>query len=180
MRRAIAGRHQRKFWMDRRKFRTCFNFNQQRRCSQVQWKLKQNRTYKKKPIVTKLYYLYRFTLLLNEGNEEHLAQIVNTNLLGLIYCTKQAYQSMVKHDVEGYIINVGSVFGHALHDMCGSLETFSLYSPSKFALRTATEVLRKELTKLQKHKIRVTVSDTIFFYLCSKQQQLWPEKKLNL
>lgn len=131
-----------------------------------------NRTYKKKTIVTKLYYLYRFTLLLNEGNEEHLAQIVNTNLLGLIYCTKQAYQSMVKHDVEGYIINVGSVFGHALHDMCGSLETFSLYSPSKFALRTATEVLRKELTKLQKHKIRVTVSDTIFFYLCSKQQQL--------
>lgn len=71
---------------------------------------------------------------------------------------------MVKHDVEGYIINVGSVFGHALHDMLGQLETFSLYSPSKFALRTATEVLRKELNKMQITKIRITVKFVIFFH----------------
>lgn len=95
--------------------------------------------------------------MLNENEEQELADIVNTNLLGMVFCTKKAYKSMVKHDVEGYIINVGSVFGHNLHDMFGSLEVYGLYAPTKFAIRVLGDVIRMEINRQKNAKVRVTV-----------------------
>lgn len=95
--------------------------------------------------------------MLNENEEQELADIVNTNLLGMVFCTKKAYKSMVKHDVEGYIVNVGSVFGHNLHDMFGSLEVYGLYAPTKFAIRVLGDVIRMEINRQKNAKVRVTV-----------------------
>lgn len=99
----------------------------------------------------------KFTLVLNENDEQDLADIVNTNLLGLVNCTKKAYKSMVKHDCEGYILNVGSVFGHNLYDMCGALEVYTLYAPTKFAVRVLSDIIRLELNRQKNSKVRVTV-----------------------
>lgn len=55
----------------------------------------------------------------------------------------------------GIIINVGSVAGHGVPYMDFK---FNVYPGTKHAVRATTEVLRQELVRNDKHKIRVAVS----------------------
>lgn len=48
----------------------------------------------------------KHTTLLQSGNSQDLTDIVNTNILGLLFCTREAYKSMTKIDDYGYIINI--------------------------------------------------------------------------
>lgn len=51
--------------------------------------------------------LTKYTTLLDPNNGQSLTDIVNTNILGLLFCTREAFKSMNKRDEDfGYIINI--------------------------------------------------------------------------
>lgn len=94
--------------------------------------------------------------ILTEGNEEILIKVVETNLFGVLFATKEAYKLMMKNNcVEGLIINVNSILGHKISYISGREPLYNIYPGSKFALGAMTEVIRHELHFLKNKKIRV-------------------------
>ncbi|KAH8407971.1 hypothetical protein KR222_005859 [Zaprionus bogoriensis] len=79
----------------------------------------------------------------DEGNSEDLAQIINTNLMGVTWCTREAFRSMQRRSVnDGHVVIINSVAGHTVPGIPGV--KFNMYAPSKHALTALTEVLRRE------------------------------------
>lgn len=62
--------------------------------------------------------LTKHTTLLDPNNGPSLTEIVNTNILGLLFCTREAFKSMNKRDEDfGYIININRY----VCDMCSAM-----------------------------------------------------------
>lgn len=93
--------------------------------------------------------------ILDEGDDvtEKLNAVINTNLTGLVHCTREAFRLMKKSGDYGMIININSVLGHTIPF---SEARLNLYAPSKFALTAVSEVLRQELISQKNDKIRVS------------------------
>ncbi|XP_058466521.1 farnesol dehydrogenase-like [Malaya genurostris] len=89
------------------------------------------------------------TLMAN--NTKDVRDIFDTNVIGLIQCSREAFQSMKARNVMGHIININSVAGHHVLD----LPRQSVYSSSKFAVTALTEAMRIELRN-EKTNIKVT------------------------
>lgn len=99
---------------------------------------------------------FRNTMVLTEGNEADLQSIVNTNLMGLINCTKAAYHLMTKHKAFGHIVNVNSILGHTTRSM-GSCPMVNVYPATKYGITATTEIVRQELTYLKNDRVKVSV-----------------------
>lgn len=84
-----------------------------------------------------------------------MEQVIQTNLTGLIYCTRKAFHLMDKSNDYGIIINIGSIAGHTVPVLNFK---FNIYPGTKHAVRATTEVIRQELVKRDNKKIRVAVS----------------------
>ncbi|XP_014221390.1 farnesol dehydrogenase-like [Trichogramma pretiosum] len=82
---------------------------------------------------------------------EDIEHIIKVNVLGLVYCSKQAIKLMKENQNEGHIININSVLGHMVP--MGNAHHFSVYPASKFAVTALSETLKNELVGT---KIRVT------------------------
>ncbi|XP_076268040.1 farnesol dehydrogenase-like [Rhynchophorus ferrugineus] len=76
-----------------------------------------------------------------DGDIDKWRQIMDTNVMALNVCTREAISSMKAHDIKGHIIHINSISGHMLFEVSG----FSLYSATKHAVTTLTEVLRREI-----------------------------------
>jgi NADP+-dependent farnesol dehydrogenase len=100
----------------------------------------------------------RNTTILTEDNEDDLQVILQTNVMGLLICTKEAYKSMAKRDVDGYIVNINSVSGHSVPFIYGVKPSYSIYAGTKHAVTATTEVLRQELIHMKNMKVRVSVN----------------------
>lgn len=103
--------------------------------------------------------------LLDTGNEESLENVMNVNVLGPVFCTKEAYRLMQKamsFGEECHIIHVNSLLGHRVPPHipgCG----FNLYPVSKHALTALNEVLRRET---QDDKLlRISVRETTHIHM---------------
>lgn len=94
--------------------------------------------------------------ILDEGGDvaEKLKLVVDTNLTGLIHCTRSGYRLIKKSDDYGLIVNVNSVLGHAVS--FSNEPRLNVYGPTKYALTAVSEVLRQELIPLENDRIRVT------------------------
>lgn len=95
------------------------------------------------------------TSLLDKGNMDILTKTINTNLVGLISCTKKAYESMDARGTPGYIINISSTSGRSVLNIPGKPRMNS-YAPSKHGVTALNTVLRHELNYFQKPHIRVS------------------------
>lgn len=95
-------------------------------------------------------------LLILESDLDALKHIMDTNLTGLVSCTKKAYLSMSERNRPGYIINISSVAGYSVLTLPGGRPSTNVYSPSKFGLRALNTVLRHELNYLKKNNIRIS------------------------
>ncbi|XP_013113636.1 farnesol dehydrogenase [Stomoxys calcitrans] len=73
-----------------------------------------------------------------------IQQVLQTNVMGVIYCTQRAFQSMKERNVAGHVIIINSIAGHGIVSMGNMLPETNIYSPTKFALRAATEIYRQE------------------------------------
>lgn len=93
--------------------------------------------------------------LLADMDIKDVHTVVNTNVMGVVYCTQAAIRSMRERLFNGHIFHINSVLGHNVLKLENS--ACNIYPATKFAVTAMTEVLRHELN-IMKTKIKVTVS----------------------
>lgn len=101
--------------------------------------------------------IFTKALFLDDNNSKELKTVIDNEILGNIYVTRQAIKSMQNRDVNGHIININSIFGHKVNQAVpGNKPMNSLYPPVKHAVKAMTECIRQELTYLST-QIKITV-----------------------
>lgn len=98
----------------------------------------------------------RTTNLIDVDNTQAIRETVETNIMGVVYCTREAFQSMKSRNVDGHIIMINSIAGHHVPFFTGVMPSFNIYPGTKHAITAMTEVLRQELQG-QGTKTKVTV-----------------------
>ncbi|MBA3660222.1 MAG: SDR family oxidoreductase [Gammaproteobacteria bacterium] len=86
---------------------------------------------------------------LQEGNVEDWEEMINTNIKGLLYVTREILPQMVRRNA-GHIINMGSIAGHHVYPKG------AVYAATKFAVNALSQGLRMDLLGT---KIRVSSVD---------------------
>jgi NADP-dependent 3-hydroxy acid dehydrogenase YdfG len=86
---------------------------------------------------------------LASGATELFREMLEVNVLALAVCTREAVTDMRARGDDGHVIHVSSMAAHRVPEGSG------MYSATKFAVRSLTEGLRKELRELGSD-IRVT------------------------
>lgn len=101
--------------------------------------------------------IVRHTAIVDQGNAADLRAILDTNVLGVSWATREAFQSQLRRKVDdGHIVIVNSVAGHSVPNVPGF--SFNMYAPSKHAITALTEVLRQEFL-IKGTKTKITVSN---------------------
>ncbi|XP_034116143.1 farnesol dehydrogenase-like [Drosophila albomicans] len=91
--------------------------------------------------------------VLDQGNSSDLRSTLDINVLGVSWCTREAFQSMERRKInDGHIVIVNSILGHRVPNVGMSL---NMYAPSKHAITALTEVLRQEFLAKGTH-IKIT------------------------
>jgi len=70
---------------------------------------------------------------------------IDTNIMGVIYCTREAYKSMKKRNVAGHVVIINSTLGHKI---ANAPISFNIYAPTKFAITAIREIYKNEFQKL--------------------------------
>lgn len=97
------------------------------------------------------------TNLVDLDNTAKIKSVIDTNVLGVVYCTREAFQSMKKRNFDGHIITINSVAGHHVpYTVNTSFPSFNIYPATKFAVTAMTEAYRQEFQR-EKTKIKITV-----------------------
>lgn len=84
-----------------------------------------------------------------EGDTDTWRAMLEVNVLALAVCTRKALNDMQRREAAGHIIHIGSMSGHRVPGPGG------MYSATKYAVRSLTEGLRREL-RARGSEIRVT------------------------
>ncbi|EDV43756.1 uncharacterized protein Dana_GF16364 [Drosophila ananassae] len=96
----------------------------------------------------------RFSEITQAGNSADMRDILDTNVLGFVWCTREIFQSQEKRNVtDGHVVVINSVVGHKIPR--GSGLSTNLYAPSKFAVTALVEVLRQEFLQ-KKTQTKIT------------------------
>lgn len=95
--------------------------------------------------------------LLDGGNTEWLRSALDTNVLGMVLCTREACHSMKRRNAAGHVVLINSLFGHAVPIMPPGVGSMNIYPATKHATTAVAEVLRQEFNRAET-KIKITVS----------------------
>ncbi|XP_075978021.1 farnesol dehydrogenase-like [Anticarsia gemmatalis] len=87
------------------------------------------------------------------GNIQDFKNIIDTNIYGLITCTRFAIDSMLKKNGSGQIININSICGHYMPPFAEP--KINLYITSKRTMTVLNTLLKNEFKSLNR-KIKVT------------------------
>ncbi|XP_059612423.1 farnesol dehydrogenase-like [Phlebotomus argentipes] len=96
----------------------------------------------------------RETELIKSDNSELIREVIDTNVFGLVFCTREAYKSMEQHGRNSHVVHINSVVGHNIIRNL-QMPSSNIYAPSKFAVTAITEIHRQEFIR-SKHHIKVT------------------------
>ncbi|XP_059610868.1 farnesol dehydrogenase-like [Phlebotomus argentipes] len=98
--------------------------------------------------------VFRETSLIDKDNSGPIREVMNTNVIGLIICTREAFNSMEKHERNSHVVHINSIAGHQIpFNMQQS--SHNIYPASKHAVTTITEIHRQEFIRSKRH-IKVT------------------------
>lgn len=100
--------------------------------------------------------ILRLTKLIEPGNTSKIQEVLDTNVMGVVLCTREAFQSMKSRNVDGHIIIINSIAGHQVPNIPG-MPSLNIYPPSKHAVTAITEVLRLEFQS-EGSKTKITVN----------------------
>ncbi|XP_055715430.1 farnesol dehydrogenase-like [Phlebotomus papatasi] len=98
--------------------------------------------------------IIRETELINKDNSIAIREVINTNVLGPVFCTREAYKSMEKHGRNSHVVHINSILGHYIIRNL-QVPSYNIYPASKFAVTAITEIHRQEFIR-SKHHIKVT------------------------
>lgn len=87
--------------------------------------------------------------------DENYTLAIDTNLTGMLLCTRRAFNTMKMKNL-GYIINLNSVVGHMTPQPSMAIKGSNIYGATKHAVKTFTEMVRLELAVADNKNIRVT------------------------
>ena len=73
-----------------------------------------------------------------DGDVEHWEEMIDTNIKGLLYVTRQILPGMVKR-TSGHIINIGSTAGHEVY------KNGNVYCATKYAVNALTQSIRLDV-----------------------------------
>ncbi|XP_058795250.1 farnesol dehydrogenase-like [Phymastichus coffea] len=93
---------------------------------------------------------------IEDSDLKDMQQVINVNFVALVHCSKRAIKLMKEGGHEAHIININSTAGHKVPNVVfpdGKRVDLNVYSPTKFAVTSISEVLTNELLG---SKIRVT------------------------
>lgn len=93
--------------------------------------------------------------IVDPDNTAELRSVIDTNLIGVALCTREAFRLMQKHNIDGHIMIINSVVGHSVPFFGAPI---SVYPASKYGVTAMTEVLRQEM-QLFNSKTKITVND---------------------
>ncbi|KAH8274277.1 hypothetical protein KR026_003202 [Drosophila bipectinata] len=93
--------------------------------------------------------------LSGQDDAEAMLATMETNVMGGVYCIREAFQSMRERGAEGHVVIVNSVAGQQVPNLGPQLPSLNIYPASKFALTAMNEIYRQEF---QRHKTLVRVS----------------------
>ncbi|XP_055372552.1 farnesol dehydrogenase-like [Condylostylus longicornis] len=90
-------------------------------------------------------------------NTQDVRDVIDTNIMGIVYCTRNAVESMEKRGVDGHIIMINSIAGHFVPRAMDltDIPSINIYPPSKFALRIMAEMYKQDFRSMGR-KIKVT------------------------
>ncbi|XP_075164014.1 farnesol dehydrogenase [Haematobia irritans] len=95
-------------------------------------------------------------LLSDRNNTKPIRDTIDTNLLGTVFCTREAFHSMsTQKNGNGHIIIVNSVAGLQVPNLGPDLPSLNIYPATKFALRAMNEIYRQEFQR-RKTQVRMT------------------------
>ncbi|GAB0092766.1 Short-chain dehydrogenase/reductase, conserved site [Sergentomyia squamirostris] len=98
--------------------------------------------------------ILRSTELISNKNSIPIREVIDTNVFGLVFCSREAVQSMMKHKRNSHIVHINSIVGHKIFF---GLEqpSINIYPASKHAVTAITEIHRQEFIRSYLH-IKVT------------------------
>lgn len=93
--------------------------------------------------------------LTKRGNTSDIKEVIDTNMMGVVFCVREAYQQMVEHKIDGHVVIVNSITGHKVPYFPG--RSMNIYAATKYAVTAMTETYRQEFSNAGTN-IKVTVS----------------------
>jgi NADP+-dependent farnesol dehydrogenase len=103
------------------------------------------------------------TSLLDPNNSEDIHTVMNTNVMGYIYCTREATKTIKKRGVDGHVIHINSIAGHSM-PFHKDLANFGIYHTSKYGVTAIAEQHRFEFIR-ENLNVKVTVRNKYIFFL---------------
>lgn len=101
--------------------------------------------------------IVRTANLTDADNTKPIREVLETNIMGVVYCTREAFQSMKKRNVDGHVVIINSIVGHKVPIFVGVMPSFNIYPGTKHAVTAMTEIFRQEFQE-QGTKTKITVS----------------------
>lgn len=105
-------------------------------------------------VLNKIHSLVSVGILEHDKPMSELAKNVDLNFTAVVRCARLAFKSMESRGAYGMIINMNSVYGHYVAPI--KLMNVGVYPGTKHAITATSEVMRRELIRVENHKVRVT------------------------
>lgn len=96
--------------------------------------------------------------LVGLDNTKEIVDTVNTNILGVYFCTKEAFNSMKTRKSDGHVVLLNSTAGHTAY--FGDDPSYNIYCGTKHAITAMTETYRQEF---QRNGTNVKVTVSLYF-----------------